>query len=70
MIRMVDRYIGMAAILGILLVWISLTALMMMFSVLGELRDTTANYGTSDASLVRVANWSADWRIRFSPFLP
>ncbi len=49
MIRTVDRYIGKAAILGILLVWISLTCLMMMFSVLGELRDTTANYGASDA---------------------
>ena len=49
MIRTVDRYIGKAAILGILLVWTSLTALMMMFSVLGELRDTTANYGASDA---------------------
>ena len=49
MIRTVDRYIGTAAILGILLVWVSLTSLMMMFSVLGELRDTTANYGSSDA---------------------
>jgi len=49
MIRTVDKYIGKAAILGILLVWASLTALMMMFSVLGELRDTTANYGASDA---------------------
>jgi lipopolysaccharide export system permease protein len=48
-IRIVDRYIGKSAVLGILLVWISLTALMMMFSVLGELRDTTANYGASDA---------------------
>lgn len=48
MIRTVDRYIGKAAILGILLVWISLTALMMMFSLLGELRDTTASYGATD----------------------
>jgi lipopolysaccharide export system permease protein len=48
-IRVVDRYIAKSAILGILLVWASLTALMMMFSVLGELRDTTANYGASDA---------------------
>ena len=45
---MVDKYIGTAAILGILLVWISFTIWMMMFSVLGELRDTTSNYGTSD----------------------
>jgi lipopolysaccharide export system permease protein len=49
MIRTVDKYIGKSAVLGILLVWTSLTALMMMFSVLGELRDTTANYGASDA---------------------
>ncbi len=49
LIKHVDRYIGKTAILGILLVWVSLTLLMMMFSVLGELRDTTANYGASDA---------------------
>ena len=49
MIKHVDRYIGKTAILGILLVWVSLTVLMMMFSLLGELRDTTANYGASDA---------------------
>ncbi len=48
MIRTVDRYIGKAAILGILLVWLSLTALMMMFSLLGELRDTTSSYAASD----------------------
>ena len=49
MIKTVDKYIGKAAILGILMVWISLTLLMMMFSLLGELRDTTANYASSDA---------------------
>ena len=48
MIKTVDKYIGKAAILGILLVWVSLTALMMMFSLLGELRDTTANYDAGD----------------------
>jgi lipopolysaccharide export system permease protein len=48
MIKTVDKYIGKAAVLGILLVWVSLTALMMMFSLLGELRDTTANYGAGD----------------------
>ena len=31
-----------------MLVWVSLTVLMMMFSVLGELRDTTASYGVAD----------------------
>ena len=49
MIRTVDRYIGKAAILGILMVWVSLTALMMMFGLLAELRDTTANYVAADA---------------------
>jgi len=48
MIKTVDRYIGMAAIFGILLIWVSLTALMMMFSLLSELRGTTATYLTSD----------------------
>jgi lipopolysaccharide export system permease protein len=48
MIKTVDRYIGKAAILGILLVWVSLTALMMMFSLLSELRDTTASYAVTD----------------------
>ena len=48
MIKTVDNYIGKAAVLGILLVWVSLTALMMMFSLLGELRDTTANYSATD----------------------
>jgi len=48
LIRTVDKYIGKTAILGILLVWVSFTILMMMFSVLGELRDTTANYGAAD----------------------
>lgn len=43
-----DKYIGKAAILGVILVWVSLTILMMMFSVLAELRDTTDNYGASD----------------------
>jgi len=48
MIRKVDTYIGRAAILGMLLVWASLTILMMMFSVLGELRSTTADYSALD----------------------
>ena len=48
MIKTVDRYVGKTAILGILLVWVSLTALMMMFSLLSELRGTSANYVASD----------------------
>jgi lipopolysaccharide export system permease protein len=46
--RIVDRYIARAAVLGILLVWLSLTALMMMFNLLSELRDTTASYTSGD----------------------
>src|SRR5690554_6792645 len=49
MIKLVDRYIGKQAIYASLLVWVSLTALMMMFAVLSELRDTTAGYSTADA---------------------
>lgn len=48
LIKKVDKYIGKTAILGIMLVWISFTILMMMFSVLGELRDTTASYSAAD----------------------
>jgi len=47
-IKRVDWYVGKVAILGILLVWISLTLLLMMFSLLGELRDSTAGYNTAD----------------------
>jgi len=48
MIRTVDRYVGKAAVSGILVVWVSLTLLMMMFNLLGELRDTAGNYGAGD----------------------
>jgi lipopolysaccharide export system permease protein len=48
MIMTVDRYIGKAAMLGILLVWVSMTALMLMFGLLGEFRDTTAEYAAAD----------------------
>lgn len=57
MIRTVDRYIGKAAILGILLVWVSLTLLMMMFSLLGELRDTAGNYGAGDVFWFVLQTW-------------
>ena len=43
MIRKVDRYIGKAAVLGILLVWISLTALM--------IQDNGQGGGTPDKML-------------------
>lgn len=48
MIKTVNKYIGKTAILGILLVWVSLTLLMLMFSLLSELRDTTASYRVAD----------------------
>ena len=38
MIKRVDRYIGLATLLGILAVWVGLTLLMLMFSLLDELR--------------------------------
>jgi lipopolysaccharide export system permease protein len=48
MIKRVDRYIGRVAALGIVFVWFSMTLLLMMFTLLGELRDSTAGYDTSD----------------------
>jgi len=48
MIKIVDRYIARATVLGTLLVWFSLTAIMMMFSLMSELLETTGNYGTAD----------------------
>ena len=48
MIKTVNKYIGKAAILGILLVWLSLTLLMLMFSLLSELRDASASYSVAD----------------------
>lgn len=48
MVKLVDRYIGRAALLGMLLVWLAMTALYMLFSLLGELRSAENNYGTLD----------------------
>lgn len=48
MIRLVDRYLGRAAILGTLLVWSGLTLLSVMFSVLGELRKMQNEYTAGD----------------------
>jgi lipopolysaccharide export system permease protein len=48
MIKLVDRYIGRAALLGILLVWLAMTVLFMVFTLLGELRSTQNEYGTLD----------------------
>ena len=49
MVKLVDRYIGRAAILGTLAVWIALTVLFLIFTLLGELRDTQNDYTTLDA---------------------
>ena len=48
MIKLVDRYIGSAAILGMLGVWLALTVLFMIFSLLGDLNDTQADYSSLD----------------------
>lgn len=49
MIKLVDRYIGHAAMLGTLVVWLGLTLLFVLFSLLSELRDTQAEYTSLDA---------------------
>lgn len=49
MIRLVDRYIGRAAVLGTLAVWLGLTVLFMLVTLLGELRDQQADYTAGDA---------------------
>lgn len=48
MIKLVDRYIGRAAIFGVLGVWLAMTVLFLIFSLLEELRDTHADYTTAD----------------------
>ena len=49
MVKLVDRYIGRSAILGMLGVWIAMTMLFLIFNLLGELRDTRVGYSTLDA---------------------
>ena len=49
MVKLVDRYIGRAAVLGILAVWLVLTCLFMVFGLLSELRSTEADYSSLDA---------------------
>ncbi|MDX1381574.1 MAG: LPS export ABC transporter permease LptG [Xanthomonadales bacterium] len=49
MIKRVDRYIGRAAVLGTLAVWLALVLLLVLFNLLDELRDTEGGYGTADA---------------------
>ena len=49
MIKLVDRYVGRAAILGSLVVWSAMTVLFVMIGLLDELRSTQGDYGTADA---------------------
>ena len=48
MVKLVDRYVGYAAILGILGVWFAMSSLFLMFSLLEELLDTHNDYTTID----------------------
>ena len=49
MVKLVDRYVGRAACLGILAVWGVLIVLYFMVDLLNELRATQHEYGTLDA---------------------
>ena len=42
MIKIVDRYVGLVAMQGTLLVWVGLTLIYMMIAVLGEIRGAEA----------------------------
>jgi lipopolysaccharide export system permease protein len=48
-IKRVDRYVGQAAVLGIIAVWVVMSLLAVTFSLLNELRATTGDYGTPEA---------------------
>jgi lipopolysaccharide export system permease protein len=48
MIKLVDRYVGRAAIVGMMGVWIGMTMLFLIFSLLEELQDTHGSYSTVD----------------------
>jgi lipopolysaccharide export system permease protein len=48
-VKLVDRYIGRAACLGMLGTWFAMTLLFLVFNLLAELRDTQNDYGTVDA---------------------
>lgn len=49
MVKLVDRYVGRAAVLGSLAVWAAMTVLFVMIGLLDELRSTQGDYGTGDA---------------------
>lgn len=48
MIKLVDRYIGRASVLGTLAVWLGLTVLFTLITLLGELRSQQNEYTTRD----------------------
>jgi lipopolysaccharide export system permease protein len=48
MVKLVDRYVGKAALMGMLAVWFAMTMLFILFSLLSELRDTQGSYDTGD----------------------
>ena len=48
MVKLVDRYIGRAALMGLLAVWLAMTVLFVMFNLLAELRSAQSDYGTGD----------------------
>jgi len=49
MIKLVDYYVGRAALTGVLIVWLTMTILFVLFGLLTELRNTQGDYGTLDA---------------------
>jgi len=49
LIKLVDYYIGRAALLGTFVVWLALTVLYLLISLLDELRIAENDYGTVDA---------------------
>jgi len=49
MIKLVDRYLGRAAILGALFVWSGLTVLLVLLAVMNELRSVAGEYSAGDA---------------------
>jgi lipopolysaccharide export system permease protein len=49
MIKLVDLYVGRAAIKGMLAVWFTMTMLFVLISLLSELRNTQGDYDTLDA---------------------
>lgn len=49
MIKLVDRYVGRATVLGTVPVWLGLTVLYVLISLLGELRSQQNDYTASDA---------------------